>query len=79
MTDSSIQIQIVPDILIPFLMVFMGAYLGAKFAYKIEREAKKKERRDADIGAVLETSLCLHMMWNDVFNYRKQIIKPVRS
>ena len=37
-----------------------------EFAYKNEREAKKKERRDADIGAVLETTLYLHMMWNEV-------------
>ena len=79
MTDSSIPIQIVTNILIPFSMVFMGAYLGAKFAYKNERDVKKKERKDADISAVLETTLCLQMMWNDVFNYREQIIEPVRS
>ena len=53
--------------------------MGAGFAYKNEREAKKKERRDADIGAALETTLYLQRMWNEVFNYRKQIIEPVRS
>ena len=79
MADPSIQIQIVPDILVPFAMVFTGALLGALFAYKIERMVKKKERKNVDIGAVLETTLCLQMMWNEVFNYRKQIIEPVRS
>ena len=53
--------------------------MGAGFAYLNERKEKKKERKDADIGAVLETTLCLQMMWNDVFKYRKQIIEPVRS
>ena len=79
MTDSSIPIQIVTNILIPFFMVFIGAYLGARFAYKNERKAKKKERKNADIGAVLETTLCLHMMWNDMHNYREKFINPVRS
>ena len=79
MADPSIQIQIVPDILIPFLTVFIGAFLGAIFAYKNERKVKKQERRDADIAAVLETTLCLQMMWKEVLDYRKQIIEPVRN
>ena len=53
--------------------------MGARFAYKNERKAKKKESKRADIGAVLETTLYLQMMWNEVLNYRKQIIEPVRS
>ena len=53
--------------------------MGAGFAYRNERKEKKKEQKNADIGAVLETTLCLQMMWKDVFNYRKQFIDPVRS
>ena len=79
MEDPSIQNQIVPDILIPFSMVFMGAFFGAGFAYLIQRKEKKKERRNADIGAVLETSLYLHMMWNEVLEYRNKFIEPVRN
>ena len=60
-------------------MVFMGAFLGAGFAYRYERKEKKKERKNADISAVLETTLYLHMMWNEVLNYRKQIIDPSRN
>ena len=79
MAEPSIQIQIVSDVLVPFSMVFMGAFLGAGFAYLNERKKKKKERKIADIGAVLETTLCLHMMWNDMHNYREKFINPVRS
>ena len=53
--------------------------MGAGFAYRNERKEKKKERKNADIGAVLETTLYLHMMWDEVLDYRKIFIEPVRN
>ena len=79
MADLSLVIQIVTGILIALPSALAGAFWGAKFAYKNERKEKNKERKNSDLAAVLETTLYLHMMWNELLDYRKLFIEPVRN
>ena len=56
-----------------------GALAGAYIAFNLERKAKKQDKARTDVDAVLDATLNLGIMWNEIYQYRKQIIEPYRK
>lgn len=56
-----------------------GAWGGAYIAFNLERKAKKQDKATTDVDAVQDATLKLGMMWNEVYQYRKQIVEPYRD
>ena len=63
---------------ITLFAAMFGAGVGAWFAFKLERMAKKQDKKESNVDAVLDAMLSLLMMWNEVNKYRRQIIDPHR-
>ena len=71
--------NIIASFMIPLAASAIGAWLGAHFAFKNEREAKKVNQREVDIASARRIIFILSIQFDRLLNFQNQVVEPYRA